>query len=63
MYYLNKFDDVIYSSFWVIQKITSINLCKPIDDIIDYSTFICHFESRKSEKERKILQKLEHLES
>ena len=26
--------------FWVIANITSANLCKPIHDIINYSTFI-----------------------
>ena len=33
MSYLTKFDDVIQSAFWVIPKITSANLCKPIDEI------------------------------
>ena len=27
MYYLTKFDDVIYSGFWVISKIADVNLC------------------------------------
>ena len=61
MYYLNKFDDVI-SSFWVILKITSANLCKPNYDIINYSTSICPFESGKHGKEGKKLQKFEYLE-
>ena len=51
IYYLNKFDDVVYSSFWVIPKITSANLCKPIHDIINYSTSICSFESGTCGKE------------
>ena len=59
--YLSKFDDVIWSSFWVIPKITSANLCKPIHDIINYSTSICPFESRKCGKEGKKLQKFEYL--
>ena len=29
---------------------TSTNLCKPIHDIINYSTFICSFVSGKCEK-------------
>ena len=44
----------------VILKITSANLCKPIYDIINYSTFTCLFESGKCGKERK-LQKFEYL--
>ena len=50
MYYLTKFDDVIFSSFRVILKITSANLCKPIYDIMNYSTSTCPFESGKSGK-------------
>ena len=53
-YYPTKFDDVMKSSFWVISKITSANLCKPIHDIISYSTFICPFESEKCERKEKI---------
>ena len=53
MYYMTKFDGVIQSSFWVIPKIKSANLCKPIHDIINYSTSICPFESRKCGKEGK----------
>ena len=44
---LTKFDDVIQSGFWVILKIASANLCKPIYGIINYSTSICPFESGK----------------
>ena len=40
----------------VIPKITSANLCKTIYDIINYSTFICPFESGKRGTERKKLQ-------
>ena len=63
MYYLTKFDDVIYSGFWVILKIKSVNLCKPIYDIINYSTSICPSESGKCGKEGKKLQKSEYLEN
>ena len=63
IYYLTKFDDVIQSSFQVIPKITSANLCKPIHDIINYSTSICPFESGKCGKEGKKLQKFEYLEN
>ena len=61
MYYLTKFDDVIYSIFWVILKITSAKLCDPIHVIINYSSFICPFESGKCEKEGEELQKFECL--
>ena len=63
IYYLNKFDDIIQNSFGVIPKITSANLCKPIHDIINYSTSICPFESGKCGKEGKKLQKFEYLEN
>ena len=36
-YYLNKFDDV-WSSYWVIPKLTFANLCKSVHDIMNYST-------------------------
>ena len=39
IYYLTKFD-IILSSFRVIPKITSANLCMPIHDIINYSISI-----------------------
>ena len=42
---------------------TSANLCKPIYDIINYSTSICPFESGKCRKERKKLQTFEYLEN
>ena len=35
----------------MIVKITPANLCKPIHDIINYSTSICPFESGKCGKE------------
>ena len=50
VYYLTKFDGVILSGFWVIPKIISASLCKPIHDI-NYSTSICPFESGKCENE------------
>ena len=64
-YYLTKFDDVVFvvSSFWVILKIKSVNLCKVIYGIINYSTSICPFESRKCGKGGKKLQKFEYLEN
>ena len=39
------------------------NLCKPIHDIINYSTAICLFESGKCGKEEEKLQKFEYLEN
>ena len=63
MCYLTKFDDVIWSGFWVIPKITSANFCKSIHDIIHYSPFICPFKSGKCGKEGKKLQKFEYLEN
>ena len=47
MYYLTKFYDT------VLFQITSANLCKPIHDIINYSTFFCSFESEKCGKKGK----------
>ena len=63
IYYLNKFDDAIESSFWVIPKFTSVNLCKPIHHIINNFTSICSFECGKCGKEGKNLKKFEHLEN
>ena len=60
--YLTKFDDVTSSGFWVIPKTTSANLCKPIDEIINYSTSICPL-SGNCGKEGKKLQKFEYLEN
>ena len=51
--YLTKFDDIIWSSFWVIPTITSASLCKPVRGIINYSTSICPFEFGKHGKEGK----------
>ena len=51
------------SNFRVIPKITSANLCKPIHDIINYSTSICPFESGKCGKEGKKLRKFEYPEN
>ena len=53
----------MWSSFWDIAKIASANLCKSIYHIINYSTSICPFESRKCGKEGKKLQKFEYLEN
>ena len=49
--------------FELFQKITPANLCKPIYDIINYSTSICPFESGKCGKEGKKIQKFEYLEN
>ena len=53
MYYPTKFDDVIWSKYWVISKITCTNLCNPTHGIINYSTFICPFVPGKCGKEGK----------
>ena len=63
IYYLTKFDDVMYSSFWVIPKITYASLCKSVHEIINYSISICPFESGNCGKEGKKLQKFEYLEN
>ena len=63
LHYLTKFDDIILSSFRVIPKITSANLCKSIHDIINYSTSIWPFEFGKCGIEGKNLQKFEYLEN
>ena len=47
--------------FLSYSKITPANLCKPIHDIINYSTFICPFEFGKCQKEEGKLQKIEYL--
>ena len=62
IYYLTKFDDVMWSSFWLIAKIASADLCKSIHDI-NYSTSICSFESEKWKKKKKKIQKNEYLEN
>ena len=63
IYYLTKFDDIILSSFRVIPKITSANLCKSTHDIINYSTSIWPFELGRCGKKGKKLQKFEYLEN
>ena len=63
LYYLTKCGDVIQRGFWDIPKITSVNLCKPIHDIMNYFTSICPFVSGKCRKEGKKSQKLEYLEN
>ena len=55
-------DDDDVKMMWVISKITSANLCKPIYDI-SYSTSICPFESEKCGKEGEKIQKFEYLEN
>ena len=63
IYYQTKFDDIIWSGFWVIPKTTSANFCKTIHDIINYSTSNCPFESGNSGKEGKKSQKFEYLKN
>ena len=58
-----KFDDVIESGFWVVPRITSAALYKPIHDIINYSIFTGPFESGKCGKEAKKLQKFDYLKN
>ena len=57
IYCLTKFDDVII--FELHQQIC----CKSIHDIMNYSTYICTFESGKFGKEGKKMQKFEYLEN
>ena len=47
----------ISGSSGLIPKITSANLCKPIHDIVDYSTCICPLQSGKGRKKGGKLQK------
>ena len=61
--YLWTHPGVIKSNCWVIQKIIPANLCKPIHDIINYSTYICSFESAKCGKKKEKLQQFEFLEN
>ena len=41
----------------------SSNLCKPIQNMLNYSTSICTFESAKFGKEQKKIKKLDYLEN
>ena len=63
MYYMTKFDDAIKSSFELLKKILSANLCKLIHDIINYFTFACPQESGKCRKEGEKIQKFEYLKN
>ena len=56
-------DGVMWSSFWVILKIKSADLCKSIHDIINYYTSICPFEYGKCGKEGKKFHTFEYLET
>ena len=62
-HYLTKFDGVIQRGFWVIPNITPSNLCKPIHDIINYSTVTCPFEYGKCGNKEEKLRKREYLEN
>ena len=57
----NKRGLELATSFWVILKNASANLCKSVDDIINYSTSICPFEPGKCGKEWEKLPKFEYL--
>ena len=46
-----------------MSNITPANLCKPMHDIINYSTSICPFESGKCGKEEEKIQKFEYLKN
>ena len=59
IYYLTKFDGIIWSGFWVIPKLTPSNFCKPMHDISNYSTSICPFESGKTGKEEEKYKNLD----
>ena len=63
IYYLTKFGDVMESSYWVIPKNKSANLCKSIDDLKNYSTPICPFESENCGEEEKKIRRFEYLEN
>ena len=63
IYHLTKFDNLMWSSFWVIPKIVSANLWKSIYDIMNYPTTIYPFESGKCRKEGKKSKKFEYLEN
>ena len=58
MYCLAKLDDAVQSGFWVILNITSDNLCKPFQGIMNYSTFICPLESGRCGNEGEKYKKL-----
>ena len=60
---MTKFDDVMWSDFWVILKTIFANLCKSMYGIINYSTNFCPLESEKCGKEGKNLKKFEYLEN
>ena len=54
MYYPTNFDDVMKSSFSVIPKITSGNLCKPIHDIINFPLLFVLSNVKSVERKEKI---------
>lgn len=43
-------EQIWWCKFWVIPRTISVNLCNPVDDFINYSSLICHFESVKCGK-------------
>ena len=54
---------MIKSGSSVTPKLIPANLCKPIHDIINYSTYICSFEFGKCGKDEEKLQKFEYPEN
>ena len=64
MYYLTKFDiKCNVKQFLSYFKNYTCKFCKPIHDIINYSTSICSLESGKFGKNGEKLQKFEYLEN
>ena len=62
MYYLTKFDLIIYRCFLFIPKLYLLNLCKVFHVITNQSTFMGIFESERCGKEGKKLQTITYLE-
>ena len=52
----------VHKNFFISYILSDQVWYKPIDDIINYSTSICPFESGKCGKEEEKLQKFEYLE-
>ena len=62
IYHVRNFDDLMQSGFQVIPKITFLNLCKPVKDviIIPVLSVLLNLETGN---EGKKLQKFEYLEN
>ena len=64
IYRVGNFDDLMQSGVWVIAKTTFANLCKPIKQRHNYSSFIWPFESGNCRRKgQKIEKKNEYLEN